>query len=156
MTTAVDVVTRSLNMLGVQSEVNPASPELFELGLDYLQDLIRDLTADDVYLGTDDTPIVIPTDLATDIKERPGTRNGIICMLASRMAPVCRVSVTPEIDREFKLGKRDLYSRFQYPHVCNIVPASTLPLGQGFRHGGYGRTFFGGRTVDNDTQEESS
>lgn len=151
MTTAIKTVKRALNMLGVHSEVNPADPELLEIGREYLLDLVQGLEVDQVELGTTDVPFVDPVTQATDMNEREGAFRGIVAMLADRMAPLCRVPISAETRREMRLGKRDLYQRFQNSTVPSIVPSKLLPRGQGSSRGGFSQTFFDGESLAADT-----
>lgn len=51
MTDCTKIVTRALNLVGAHSEVNPADPELFEVGFEELVGLIEGLVSDEVFFG---------------------------------------------------------------------------------------------------------
>lgn len=148
MTTAVRTVERALNMLGAHSEVNAADPELFELGFEYLVDILRGLIVDEIDLGT---TYVEPTALADDMLERDGAIKGITAILADTIAPICRIDVTPDVRRQMKIGKQELYQRFQTPTIPSMVPSRLLPRGAGSTRGGFPQTFWDGETLESDT-----
>ena len=151
MTTAIKTVKRALNLIGVHSEINPADPELLSIGFDQLLDLLHGLQADEIELGTETAPLTIPAAISDEMNNRGGSDRGLYAMLARRMAPLCRVQVPKEVLDEMRLGKQDLYQRFQSPNIPNITPSKLLPRGAGSTRSGFGHTFFNGEPLADDT-----
>ena len=57
MSSADTIVKRALNVCGAHSEVNPADPELLEIGRELLVTLLGELLQDEVFIGREVTSI---------------------------------------------------------------------------------------------------
>lgn len=65
MSAAITIVKRALNVIGAQSEVNPADPELIEIGNEQLQNLLQEFIEDQVYVGKTLTSLTSSSTTAT-------------------------------------------------------------------------------------------
>lgn len=149
MTTAVNIIKRSLSLIGVHSDINPAPAQSLNTALDVLKEMLAEWEEDAISLGTIDI-----ADLTTDLLEPAGTVYTICNNLAVRMAPLMQVGVSPNIVNsalEGYMKVMDKYGAEETPHIPNATPSSHLPVGQGSSRGAYGRAFFSGKLADDET-----
>lgn len=130
MTQAVTLVKRALFTIGAHSEINPATPEMLQIGVDYLADLLEDWDADGIELGT-----LTPTNQNTDISEPSGSRHAIIMALAVRMAPVARVELAESVRGEAQQAFRDLCVKFEKVYLPDREVSPDTASGAGNRRG---------------------
>lgn len=130
MTQAVTLVKRALFTIGAHSEINPATPEMLQIGVDYLADLLHDWDYEGIELGT-----LTPANQNTDIGEPTGSRHAIILGLAIRMAPVARVELAEAVRGEAQQAYRDLVVKFEKVYLPDREPSEATASGAGNRRG---------------------
>ena len=130
MSTAIDVIQRALYTIGAHSEINPASPEMLVESFDYLVDLLRDWTGNDIDIGA-----TIPTSQTSDLGEDSGSRHALILSLAIRLAPMARVAIPPGVIEQQWIAFEDLRRKFETVTIADRTDSASVADGAGNMRG---------------------
>lgn len=147
MSSGTFIIQSAYQRIGAHSVVAPATPEAIEAGQFILNSMMQLWLSENIDLGT--VPLLAP---GSELGEPADSTNAIIDNLALLLAPNFdngRQIVSPQLKANAKLGKSLIRNLYQQITIPEKVVSSTLPLGQGGRHGFRWRTFKGvGNTVD--------
>lgn len=143
MSVAVDLVKRSLGLIGAHSVVKPAVVELLNEGREVLNEMLAEWEEEKINMGT-----VTADDLTTDIAEPAGATHAIKYNLAVRMSEPARAPVSDKVQLEALESYERLKKRYKAkdePNVPDATLSRHLPMGQGASRGALARTFFAGK-----------
>lgn len=129
MTQAVTLVKRALFTIGAHSEINPATPEMLQIGVDYLADLLHDWDYEGIELGTltpanQNTDIGEPRIASRDHSRARGT-HGTGCTGRTRRSRQGRA----------QQAYRDLVVKFEKVYLPDREPSEATASGAGNRRG---------------------
>ncbi len=145
MTSAADIIDRSLKAIGATSILNPAAPELINDAFEYLVELLARWSAQNTNFG-----VTIPDVLGDDLEEPSFVTQAIIFTLGSEISPMARKDPSKHFLRMVSKTYKSMLVRIN-PRPKPCYP-NTLPIGAGNKTGPKSRTFYPEpETVDNET-----
>ena len=135
---AIKSIKNALKLIGVHTQVQPASPETFEDAREMLNDMVVEWQ--DKGIEIDFTPAEAIND---ELSAPAGTMTAIEYNLAVRMAPIMQVQVPPVVYDKAEVFFRQMERAWSNYEVPEKVRKSTTPVGQGNQRGPYARSFSG-------------
>jgi len=135
MTTAVELIRPALYLSGASSPINPAIPELENIALDVLRNMLYEWESLNINLG-----VTVPTELTTELNNPPDTNEVIKHRLAVRIAAYFQLSAPMNVKAEATRLYDNLLTVYA-PHPLPEWP-DTLPRGSGNTRGTKPQVFF--------------
>lgn len=154
MTTAIDIIHASLEMVGGHSHVMPADPSVMNRSLIRLKTALETLKGRQIILEETvsgvTTTVSTPTNLTSELNEPDGATDHLIKYLSADLAPIAGVPITPDIRSYKQAGFVQLSLLYSQYTIDKKVPSGTLSMGQGNTGIPSRSAFFSGKALAND------
>lgn len=124
MSTARDLITKSLFLGGAASPVNPASPELIQYSFEALIDMLVEWEAVGIFTGS-----TIPTVITDELNNPADTNQVIQHQLCVITMPLFRIEAPSAV----QVRARELMNKLRINYAVRPVSSlpCTLPVGSG-------------------------
>lgn len=127
MSSGTEIITASLQKIGVYSPVSPANPESIVTGKDALNSMIAQWQDDGIDMSC--VPLKQP---GSELSEPLGSRNAIIDNLAIELSSYFpAANVSNELIKSAKKGLNFIKRRWKEVTIPYPKASGTLPIGQG-------------------------
>jgi len=135
MSTANERVRSALQLVGADTPIKPARPEVINKTFKILQQMLLLWNSQSILTG-----LTFPSDIGDELDEPQQIQSAIDTMLAIKAAPAHQKTISQEVRALCKTDMQQLRNQFS-PKPRTIYPGS-LPIGTGNKTFPIGPTFY--------------